>query len=59
MAEVSDGDLGMLVICASGYGSRLPYGLVPDRIWELLTPEWRRRVRECQDERERLRERDS
>jgi hypothetical protein len=48
--EISDDDLGLLACCASRYGARLPYGLVPERIWSLLTPEWQRRVQDALDE---------
>lgn len=43
-------DLGMLVWCAINYGSRLPYGIVPERIWKALTPEWRAKITEWMED---------
>jgi hypothetical protein len=37
-------DLGLLVWCAINYDSRLPYGIVPERIWKALTPEWQAKI---------------
>ena len=55
MAEISDDDLGILVICAVNYDSRLPYGHVKKEVWDALTPEWRERVLTAQAEAERRR----
>lgn len=37
--EIERADFVMLVTLASSYDSRLPYGIVPERIWKLLTSE--------------------
>lgn len=41
MPEITQEDLYMLVILATDYNSRLPYGVVPERIWKLLTAKQR------------------
>ena len=41
---IDNDDLGTLVWCAMQFGHRLPHGVVPEEIWNLLTPEWRDRI---------------
>lgn len=49
-AEISVADLGWLLCCAVRYNARIPYGVVPGRIWTKLSPEWQRRVNEAAEE---------
>lgn len=41
---MTDDELGLLVWCALGYDRRLPSGLVPERVWDQLTPQWREKI---------------
>lgn len=36
---ISQADLLVVLECAAFYDRRLPYGAIPPKIWEALTPE--------------------
>lgn len=50
MTDVSDDDLGILIAAAASYDVRLPHGLIPERLWDRLTPWWRDRIAGQQDD---------
>jgi hypothetical protein len=50
--SISMADLELLVSCAVSYDVRLPYGLVPPRIWSLLSAERQARLQRDFNERD-------
>jgi hypothetical protein len=42
-------DYFMLLWCARKYQSRLPYGIIPERLWMKLTPEQQARFEDDDD----------
>ena len=42
--------LGLLVLCAVDYSTRLPYGVIPPEVYPLLSETWRERIAQNRDE---------
>lgn len=53
LVTVTRGDLYLLITCAASYNTRLPYGLVPPRLWDLLTAEMQASFQQSADDDER------
>lgn len=41
MVEIPESDLLHLLICALSFNSRIPFGIPPERVWDVLSEEGR------------------